>query len=287
MKHSKTAAEFVTIAILASMSALNYIIFVFPNHFAPAGVDGICTMIQDVFQINMGWLSLAANIPLLIAVFLKLNRDFAVRSTIYILAFSFSMIVLRQLDLTPYLYISQDGAGMVFAPIAAGTIRGLLYALTLNVNATSGGADLVAALIKNKHPHLELMNVLFGINLCISLSSYFVYGRQYEPVISSILYSFILTSVCNHITQESGKKIRYEVITNQYQDVCREILSRYNTTSTIVDAHGAFANTDNKVVICVANRKIAPYIEDLLNSFSNTVIFKSEVDNRLAGVSYK
>ena len=285
MKNFKRASEYIQIALLASLSALNYNIFVFPNKFAPAGLDGICTMIQDVMHINMGYLSLLLNIPLLIAVYRHLSRDFAVKSTIYILSFSSAAILLNYVDLSAFVY--HTSTSIIFAPIAAGVVRGILYAFTLRVDATSGGMDLVAALIKKRNPHLELMNVIFMLNMMVALMGYFVYGHQYEPVICSIIYSFLTSAVTNRITANSNKKVRYEVITPDYQDVCHQILDRYDTTSTIVDAKGAFAGTDNKIVICVAEKKKAPYIEELLNSFANTVIFKSEVVNRMVGVSYK
>ena len=57
------------ISLLAFVSALNYCIFVFPNKFAPAGLDGICTMIQDIFSVNMGYFALIANVPLIIIAF--------------------------------------------------------------------------------------------------------------------------------------------------------------------------------------------------------------------------
>ena len=66
MKIIKKIASYVVIALLATVAALNYAIFVFPNSFAPAGIDGICTMIQDVSGINIGYLSMVVNIPLII-----------------------------------------------------------------------------------------------------------------------------------------------------------------------------------------------------------------------------
>ena len=61
--------EYMLMIIFAFLSALNYSVFIFPNKFAPAGIDGICTMIQDVSNISMGYLSLVVNIPLVIAAF--------------------------------------------------------------------------------------------------------------------------------------------------------------------------------------------------------------------------
>ena len=37
---------YLVIASIAMLAALNYEVFVFPNQFAPAGLNGICTMVQ-------------------------------------------------------------------------------------------------------------------------------------------------------------------------------------------------------------------------------------------------
>ena len=56
---------YLVIIALALLCALNYQLFIFPNRFAPAGLNGICTMIQYVFHINVGYMSLLINICLL------------------------------------------------------------------------------------------------------------------------------------------------------------------------------------------------------------------------------
>ena len=43
------------VILIALVMALNYQLFVFPNKFAPAGVNGILTMIQDVLGIKLSF----------------------------------------------------------------------------------------------------------------------------------------------------------------------------------------------------------------------------------------
>ena len=64
----KKALSYGFVILNALISALVYHLFVYPNNFAPAGIGGICTMIQYVFGINVGYLNLLINVPLAIAV---------------------------------------------------------------------------------------------------------------------------------------------------------------------------------------------------------------------------
>ncbi len=275
MKIIKKLAEIILIIIFAVFAAINYIIFVFPNSFAPSGVDGICTMIQDVLNINMGYLSLVINIPLLICAFFVLNHDFSIKNAVYVLVFSTSVILLKNSPLSEFCYYTETGTSIVLAPIAAGVIRGILYTLTLKLNGSSGGIDIIAAIIKKKKPYLELMNVIFILNMLIALCSYFVYGMKLEPVICSIIYAFITSSITKHIQSSSIETVKYEIITPDASKLCDEITGTLNLSATIMEAQGAYSGQSKKVVICVVKKHITPQLDTIIQNYKDSVTFKS------------
>lgn len=277
----KKTLTLIALMVLAFLSAVNYSVFVFPNSFAPAGIDGICTMIQDISKINMGYLALVVNIPLMILAFFFLNQDFALKSTVYVISFSLSLIFLKYIDISEFQYITETGTSIVLAPIAAGTIRGILYNLTLKFNGSSGGVDIIAALVKKKRPHLNLMNIIFFFNILVALSSYFVYGLKPEPVICSIIYSFLTSHTSNNIGSSENETVKFEIITPDAEKLCADISNTLHQTSTIMDAQGAFSGSDTKVIICVVKKVQVPYIENLLSQYQNCVVFKSIVNNSI------
>lgn len=189
---------------LAALSSLNYNIFVFPNSFAPSGIDGITTMAQYLFNINIGYLSLAVNIPLLAAGFFILNREFVAKTAVYTLSFSLFSLLFKLLDLSAICYHTDSGTSIVLAPIAAGAVRGVLYAVTLKFHGSSGGVDIIAKIVNKYKPNYSLMNIIFYINLIIAIAAYFVYGFKIEPVICSIIYSFVTSNVANRV--EASRK---------------------------------------------------------------------------------
>lgn len=277
MKMRSKALQYPAILLLAVLSAMNYAIFIFPNSFAPAGVDGICTMIQDVAGFSMGYLSLLVNLPLLIAAFIWLDREFTVKTSVYVISFSVATILLRGVDLSGFIYHSESGTSIVLAPIAAGAIRGVLYAFTLRLNASSGGTDIVAALVKKRKPYLELMNVIFVINMGVALCAYFVYGFKPEPVICSIIYSFITSATGNHLRAAEHEMVRFEVITPKAERLCLQIFDELHRTATVVDARGAYSGKNEKMIVCVIERKKAPELEAMVKDLDHTVYFKSVV----------
>lgn len=194
-KEIRSLLELLAIAIIAVIAALNYQIFVFPNSFAPAGLDGICTMVRYLLHLDFGYLALICNVPLLIASYFLLSPDFTRKTGVYVLTFSLATLVFENVDLGFLYYHTDTGTSIVLAPIAAGVIRGILYAFTLKHHATSGGTDIIASLILRKHPDFHFMNIVFALNATVAILAYFVYGFKMEPVICSILYSFLASNV--------------------------------------------------------------------------------------------
>lgn len=273
----KKIVEYPYIALLAILASLNYALFIFPNSFAPAGLDGICTMIQDVTQISMGYMALLANIPLLVVAFFVLNREFAFKTATFVVVFSLTSVLLREVDLSAFVYHTGTGTSVVLAPVAAGAIRGILYALTLKVNASSGGIDILAAVVRRSKPHLNMMNIVFVINFTIAFSSYFVYGFQLEPVICSIIYAFITTSISNHLRFSNRELVKFEIVAADAEGLCQQIFEELHRTATIMDAHGAYSGEDKKMIVCVLEKQKAPALEQLIRTLPDAVFFKSTV----------
>ena len=286
MPSIKKVISYIFIGLLASLSAANYITFVFPNSFAPTGLDGICTMIQDVLDINMGYLSLLGNIPLLICAYLYLNRSFAAKTLVYVLSFSFAVIFLKESVIADFAYHTESGSSTVLAPIAAGVIRGILYFFTLKLNSCAGGMDIVAAIVKKKKPHLDFMSIIFVFNMCIAFASYFVYGMNFDPVICSILYAFIISNTGKQMQNGEHETIKFEIITSDADSLYKKISKKLHIPATIMEAHGAYSGEDKEMIICVTDKPTAPFLEEILREFPDSVVFKSITDNSQMLVDY-
>ena len=108
-----------------------------------------------------------------------------------------------------------------------------------------------------------------------------------EPVICSILYSFITSSISNRIRSRKHSAIKYEIITSESNKLCDKITEKLNHTATVVDAKGAYSGSDQKMVVCVINRRNAPYLEEIILTVGTSVVLKSVVDDNVTGIDYR
>ena len=150
MEHpNKHWTDWLVIVATAILMALSYAIFVFPNSFAPAGINGIITMIQYLLHIDIGYLSLAVNLPLFLLTWKSVGRDFAVKSMVYVLVFSVVSLLLKRFDLSGICYHTENGTSLILGPIAAGAVSGFIYGVVLARNGSTGGMDLVAGWVRS------------------------------------------------------------------------------------------------------------------------------------------
>ena len=268
---------YAAIALVALVSAVNYELFVFPNQFAPSGVNGICTMIQHITGISVGYLSLLINIPLALWVYKEVSKPLAIRSMIYVVVFSVGLVILDHVDLSAFAYSTETGTSKIMGPLVGGIIMGYCYSVLAKSSAYSGGTDFISAVIHHRHPEKGFFGMSFAINAVIAIMSYFVYDYQMEPVILCILYAFTSTTVGDRLMKSGREAIRFEIMTHHPQELAQEIIHRFGHSATLVPAKGMYTGKDVDLLICVVNRTQAPALANFIKSYPDSFAVMSQV----------
>lgn len=270
MKTAKKALTYAVIMGIAAICALNYAVFILPNRFAPSGLNGICTMIQYVTGINIGYLSLLINVPFAIAVYFLVSKPLAVRSMLYVVTFSVISVLLEYVDMSAYVYHTETGTSTILGPLVAGVIFGSCYAMLLRASAYSGGTDFVAALIHKYHPEKSVFGLIFGINTLVALGSYFVYDFQIEPVILCILYAFMSSTVSERLTKNGRSAIRFEIITDYPEEISNEIINKLHHSATLIPGRGMYLNKEVSMLFCIVNNSQVARLSQICRKYPNT-----------------
>jgi uncharacterized membrane-anchored protein YitT (DUF2179 family) len=278
MKLAKKGITYLFIVGLALLSALSYQIFIFSNRFAPAGINGICTMIQHIFGINLGYLSLIINIPLAIWTYFKVGRSMAARTMLYVAAFSIFLIVLEKIDLSAFAYETANGTSKIMGPLIAGLINGTVYAMLVRTSATSGGTDYIAAIIHKDRPDLNFFIIVFTINVFVAGASYFVFDYQIEPVILCIMYSFMSTMVSDKMMRSGRSAVRCEIITDYPHEISADIISKLHHSATLLPAKGMYSGRETNILVCIVNKTQLAALSAIIKDYPHTFAVMSSVN---------
>lgn len=277
MNTSKKALTYGVIMLLAVICALNYQLFVFPNRFAPAGLNGICTIIQYVWGISIGYLSIIINIPLAVWVYFSVSKPLALRSMVYVVTFSAATLLFDHVDLSGIAYATENGTSMILGPLVAGIINGGCYSMLVRASAYSGGTDFVAALIHKSHPEKSVFWLIFFMNAAVAACSFFVYDYQFEPVILCILYSFMSSTVSDKLIKDGRSAVRFEIITDYPEKISNAIINRLHHSATLLPGRGMYLDQEVSVLICIVNKSQIHALSDIIRQYPRTFAVMDQV----------
>jgi len=285
---TKTQSFFAYLKIIAVALLLgfNYQLFIVVNDFAPAGLNGIATMIQYKTGFSIGYMSLIINVPLCILAYFFVDKVFAKRSLVFCLVYSFFYLYLQKLGLTAFQY-DAGGHDTIFPVILSGVISGFVYGICFRNNSSTGGTDIVSKYISKIRPHLNFFWVTFSINTVVAIASFFVYAKpdasgsliyDYKPVCLCILYCFLSSFIGSHIIQGSKTASKFTVITSHPDDIISDVQTFLKHGSTRIEALGSYSNEHKTVLVCVVNNHQVVDFKNILRKYGDTFSFCETVN---------
>ena len=286
MQTVKKVWTYLVIGFVALVASVNYELFIFPNQFAPSGLNGICTMIQYVTGISVGYLSLLINVPLALWCYIEVSKPIALRSMVYVITFSIGLLILDHVDLSAFAYITENGTSKIMGPLVAGVIQGYVYSILVKASAYTGGTDFISAVIHKRNPNKPFFGMSFAINSVIAASSYFVYGYQMEPVILCILYSFMATTVGDRLMKSGRQAMSFEIITDYPDDISRELIDTLHHTTTLIPAKGMYSGRETNVLICVVNKTQVAAVTRIVHKYPHTFAIVNPVSEILGNFKH-
>lgn len=273
----KKMLTYLAVTVNALLAALIYHLFVYPNHFAPAGIGGICTMIQHIFDINVGYLNLLINLPLAVCVYFLVSKSAALRGMVFVTANSLFLILFSYVDLSPFIYHTENGSSTIMGPLVGGLAMGYLCALLVRIGTHQGGTYFIGSLIRKFRPDCNVFWMIFGLNTCVAGVSYFVYGMHIEPVLLCIVYCFAASMVNDRIAKGDRSAVRFEIITEHEEALSKEIINRIHHSATLMPGKGIYKGKENSVLICIVNHTQAAQLAAIIRSYPNTFASISQV----------
>ena len=247
----KKVVSYLIVVFIALAMALNYQLFVFPNSFAPAGLNGVFTMIQHVLGFKLSYTSIILNVPLAILVFFSISKPFAMRTLVYTLCFSGFLMVFDAVDLSAFVY--DTTVSTLLGPAVAGLITGFCGYYMHRVGACYGGTEFIAKLIHKRNPTVNFFSIIFVLNVSVAVASYFVYGYKIEPVLLCIIYSYFSSSVRDNMNRKNNSAIRCEIVTTKGKELGQELIDTLHHSVTKLEGQGLYTGEEKSVLVCVIN----------------------------------
>jgi len=156
---------------------------------------------------------------------------------------------------------------------------GLGLGLIFKSKATSGGSDIVAAIIA-KYTKLPIGQLMIMVDSVIVLLALFVFGDWKIP-----LYSWIVIFITGKVIDGVLEGINYEkslfIISEKHEEIRDKIINNLNRGGTIIEGQGMFNMAERKIIFTVVSRRELIVLEEYIHQIDPkaflTVLDASEI----------
>lgn len=231
-----------------------------PIGLVTGGFSGIAIIIRKMTAgiVEGGvplWLTnLALNVPVFIAALIIKGRKFLGRTVIGTVLLSFWLYVIPQVDLT-------QGDYMLSA-VFGGVITGIGIGFVLLAKATTGGTDMVSALIQKYVRHYSVVQILQVIDGMVVLAGLYVFGLK--PALYAIVAIFITSKVSDALMEGMKYSKAAFIITDCYKEIADAIMIQLDRGLTGLDATGMYSGNKKTVLYCVVSKKEIVELKDIV-----------------------
>ena len=214
--------------------------------FAPGGVSGLALIMNNLWGLPVGTVTLLLNIPLVLISYKTVGKRLLIKSGVTM------VISTLFLDLIFPLFPMYSGNRMM-AALCSGVFLGAGMALFYIRGSSSGGIDFLTLTIKKKKPHMTIGVITMIIDLTVILLGVPVFG-DVDSVLYGLLATFVCTVVIDKILYGIGAGTLAVIVTGNGKETARRIAETVDRGVTSLNAVGAYTGQDRDVLLCACSK---------------------------------
>lgn len=247
--------------------------------FAPGGVSGLALIMDHLWGIPVGTMTLLLNIPLVVISYRAVGRRLLVKSAVTMVISSLF------LDLVFPLFPMYSGDHLI-ASVCSGAFLGAGMALFYLRGSSSGGIDFLTFTIKKKKPHMTIGVITMLIDLVVILLGWPVFG-DVDAVLYGVLATFVSTVVIDKILYGAGAGTLAIIITERGKETAERISERAGRGVTSLRAVGAYTRTDREVLLCACSKAEAYLVKSAVQEADDKAFFMFTETSEVFGEGFK
>lgn len=262
VKNNKiTAKEMVTIFFAITLMAMCTYFLNIPNSFCFGGISGLCIAISGAIGFGSpATLSSVINIILLFVGFIFLGKSFGLKTTIATLILSAELAVFEKFIPMAHTLSTEPLMEMVFSVV----LHAVSAAILFNVQASSGGSDIIAMIIKKYTSVKDIGKALMICDSVVVISCYFIFGI--EAGMFSTMGMCIKVFMIDSVMETFNLCKYFTIITTKPAEIAEYISTELKRGSTQMEAKGSFTDQGKTVIFTVLGKRQAIKLQTMVKS---------------------
>ena len=225
-----------------------------PIGLVTGGVSGVAIILKKQFGVPLWLTNTAINIPLFAAAAKLKGWSFIKRTLLATVTLSVSLYVIPEMP-----FLMDD---LFLTALFGGLITGAGAGIVFACQATTGGTDMLAAIIRRWLPHYTLAQILQVLDAAIVLIGAGIFGVTYA------LYALIAIYAVSKVSDGIIEGMKYSkvayIISDKSEEIAAAILKELERGVTALDARGMYSGNRKDVLFCVVSRKEIAQLKELV-----------------------
>ena len=215
--------------------------FLSKNNILNGGFTGIATILNFLFELPIGTVIFIMNIPVFVVAFKKLGAKFVLR-TIWATFINSTFI-----DLGTFLPVYKND--LLLSSLFGGALVGLSLGIIFIRNATTGGVDIIAKLVKLKFPHISIGRSILIFDAFVVIIGGFIY-KNFESMLYASVVIFVSAQVLDYVIFGVSRGAMILIISEQSEKLRNLIITDLDRGVTVLKAQGGYSKTEKDVLLC-------------------------------------
>ena len=229
----KTISEFAYITFAMFIISCSIYFFLIPSGIVVGSISGLSMVLNQVINLPISVITFILNVGLLIIGFIFIGKEFGAK-TVYTSVLLPLFLAVFEIVIPLEESLTQNS---VYDLISYTLIIAFGQAMLFNVNASSGGMDIVGKII-SKYTHLEIGKALTICGIITAATSIFVY--DISTMIVSLIGTYANGQAVDYFVGGFNKRKRICILSEHYEEIMKYIMEDMNRGVTVYSAVGGF-----------------------------------------------
>ena len=243
----KKTKQFFVMTLGSVLLAFGVYFFKIPNGFATGGVSGIGTLLAKITPISAGIWIWGLNTFLLILGFIFLGKQNAIKTIYCSMLYSAVTYLLEFMVPLSAPLSNQPFMELVYAML----LTSIGSAMIFNSNASAGGTDITALILK-KYTSLDVGKALLAVDFAVAASSFLVFGVQ--AGLFSMLGLFAKAFLVDSVIENLNTCKYFVVITDKREEISDFIIKTLHHGVTVNSVVGEYTKEERTMIHTVCKR---------------------------------
>lgn len=247
------ARDYIMIILGTLCYAFGFTAFIFPEKVVIGGVTGVGTLIYFATDRFFGWgvpvaiTQYVLNLILLALAYRTVGRTFVLRTIFGVSMLSLNIGILQPFFDNPLLH-GEPFMNVIIGGILCGIGLGIIFVH----NGSTGGTDIVAAMVSKKS-NVSVGRTMIYVDFCIISSSYLLF-QSIDHVVYGFIVLFFASYLTDYFINTNRQAVQFTIFSPKWQEIATAINSEAHRGCTVFTGMGWYTKGEVHMLMVMCRK---------------------------------